>query len=153
MLDKSYWIQELDHPYSPSIGDFNIYKNNLINGSTLLLGCTHKLIQISDKQMDLDPWYDSPTVIVGDWINNKNFYDNIIGDGVLNFTKNLTDNIILMCSKHSLNFIARCFNYKLPKMKIADYFPKEEDFLIKPKDKISNEIYTFYFWKFKNEPN
>ena len=90
-MDKLYWSKELLHPLSPSISDVEIYKQNIGKGSTLLLGCTHKLISISDFQMDIDPWYEAPTMIIKDWRDNETYYDNIIGDGVFNFTKELTD--------------------------------------------------------------
>ena len=147
-VNKEYWANELVPPYSPSNIDFEVYKNNLIEGTTLLLGCTHKLLNISNNQLDIDPWYEASTVIVGNWIHNNTFYNNIIGDGVLNFTKELTDNILKMCSKNSKKFIARCFNKKLPKMRIANYFPSEIDFLIKPNIIFSFSDYNFFIWDF-----
>lgn len=147
-VDKNYWKVELEVPYSPSENDFYVYKNNLAEGSTLLLGCTNLLIPLSNFQMDIDPWYEADTVIVDDWRNNKNFYNNIIGDGVLNFTKELTDEVLKMCQKNCNNFIVRCFNYKLPKMRIADYFPSYKDFEITPKSIMPFKDYTFYFWNF-----
>ena len=130
-MEKSYWSKELLYPLSPSNEDVEIYKESMTSGSTLLLGCTHKLIPISDFQMDIDPWYEAPTVIVKDWRNNETYYDNIIGNGVFNFTKELTDSILLMCEKNCRNLVIRSFKHKLPIMKIADYFPKENDFHIK----------------------
>ena len=103
-MNKSYWSKELPSPYSPSISDVEIYKINIGKGSTLLLGCTHKLISISDFQMDIDPWYEAPTMIIKDWRDNETYYDNIIGDGVFNFTKELTDSVLTMCKKYCRNF-------------------------------------------------
>lgn len=148
MVDKIYWSKELDYPYSPSKENFLIYKNNLLNGKTLLLGCTHKLINISDVQLDIDPWYNAKTVITGNWIDNKDFYNNIIGDGVFNFTKDLTDKTLLMCSKYSKKLIIRSFKQKLPKMRVANYFPKIDDFLIKPDNLIDFDNYCFLIWNF-----
>lgn len=147
-INKNYWSSILPHPLSPSDEDTEIYKNHLIQGETMLLGCTHKLIKLSDFQMDIDPWYNSSTVIVGDWVNNNKKYNNIIGDGVLNFTKELCDNVLNMCSRFSDVFIVRSFNYKLEPMKIADYFPSENDFIIKPNKSIKFKEYSFYIWKF-----
>jgi hypothetical protein len=46
-------------------------------------------------------------------------------------------------------FIARSFDYKLESMKIANYFPKFEDFNIKPTYTFKTEKeYTFYIWEF-----
>lgn len=146
--DKNYWKLELEAPYSPSQNDFSIYKNNLIEGTTLLLGCTKILIPISNFQMDIDPWYEADTVIIDDWKNNKTFYNNIIGDGVLNFTKDLTDAVLRMCQSNCNKFTARCFNHKLSKMRVANYFPSYKDFEISPQTIMSFKDYTFYFWNF-----
>jgi hypothetical protein len=146
--DKNYWKLELEAPYSPSQNDFSIYKNNLIEGTTLLLGCTKILIPISNFQMDIDPWYEADTVIIDDWKNNKTFYSNIIGDGVLNFTKDLTDAVLRMCQSNCNKFTARCFNHKLSKMRVANYFPSYKDFEISPQTIMSFKDYTFYFWNF-----
>lgn len=51
-------MNELIHPLSPNEEDVKIYNDNLLKGSVLLLGCTHKLITLSDCQMDIDPWYE-----------------------------------------------------------------------------------------------
>jgi hypothetical protein len=147
-MDKLYWSKELLYPLSPSNEDVEIYKENIGKGSTLLLGCTHKLISISDFQMDIDPWYEAQTVIVKDWRNNETYYDNIIGDGVLNFTKELTDSILAMCKENCRNFVVRSFKHKLKTMKIANYFPKENDFHIRPDLIDEYDDYSFFCWSF-----
>jgi len=147
-VNKNYWEKELIPPYSPSEGDFLVYKNNLLLGKTLLLGCTHKLIKISDIQLDIDPWYQEKSVVIGNWIDNKDFYENIIGDGVFNFTKDLTDKTLLMSSNCCKKLIVRSFKEKLPSMRIANYFPNIDDFLIKPSNYINFEKYIFLIWNF-----
>jgi len=146
--NKEYWASELPLPLSPSDNDFNIYKENMIQGSTLMLGCTKKLIPISNIQMDIDPWYEAKTVIKGDWLDNKTYYGNIIADGSLSFTKELADGLVEMASKHCKVFIARTFTRKLPIMRIADNFPQPEDFKIPPTKTVSFEDYSFYIWQF-----
>ena len=147
-VDKDYWMSDLPIPLSPSSDDVNTYKRFMINGETLLLGCTKNLIPLSDIQMDIEPWYQSETVISDNWLNNNTFYENIIGDGVLSFTKELANQIVDMASNNCKVFIARTFTKKLPIMRIADNFPQPEDFIIKPTITITEKDYSFYIWKF-----
>ena len=150
MVDKSYWASELPYPLAPSNEDVEDYKSNMKDGTTLLLGCTRKLISLSDRQLDLEPWYESDTVIKGDWVENKHFYTNIILDGGLCFNKELCDKILDMASKNCKVFITRSFDRKLDIMKIADYFPNHMDFKIPPKYRshTKGNDYTFYIWEF-----
>jgi len=147
-VKKDYWASDLPLPLSPSDTDVDIYKDNMIEGNTLMLGCTKKLIPISSIQMDIDPWYEAETVIKGNWLDNKTYYDNIIADGSLSFTKELADGLVEMASKHCKVFIARTFTRKLPIMRIADNFPQPEDFKITPTKTIVLENYSFYIWQF-----
>jgi hypothetical protein len=148
ILDKTYWGSDLPLPLSPSDSDVEVYKKYLKEGTTLMLGCTKKLIPLSNRQLDTDPWYEEETVILGDWTKNEHFYSNIIVDGGLNFTKKLCDNIVEMASKNCEVFISRSFRHKLDTMKIADYFPKASDFKVIPKEVVVYEDYFFYIWRF-----
>jgi hypothetical protein len=148
IVNKTYWGGDLPLPLSPSDSDVEVYKNYIKEGTTLMLGCTKKLIPLSDRQLDIDPWYEEETVILGDWTNNEHFYTNIIIDGGLNLTKKLCDDVVEMASKNCEVFISRSFRHKLDTMKIADYFPKASDFKIIPKEVIVYEDYFFYIWKF-----
>jgi hypothetical protein len=150
-VDKTYWASDLPHPLAPSEEDANIFKRYLLDGETLMLGCTKRLIPFSTRMMDIDPWLEAPNVITQDWVTNSNDYTNIIIDGGLNFTKDLTDGILSMAQKHSKIFIARVFNYKLPIMRIADHFPKSDEFEIKPDETIIFQEYSFMIWRFLKE--
>ena len=148
MLSKEYWSQDFPRPLGPSDEDVTIFKDNMIPGKTLLLGCTKKLLDLSDAQIDLDPWWIGPNTITGNWLDNKDFYENILCDGGLCFTKDLTDGILQMASKNCKVFVTRTFTLKLPIMKIADYFPQPTDFEITPTKTIIKENYSFYIWIF-----
>jgi hypothetical protein len=148
IVDKTYWGSDLPLPLSPSDRDVEVYKNYLKKGTTLMLGCTKKLIPLSDRQLDIDPWYNENTVINGDWVDNQHFYNNIIIDGGLCFTKKLCDDIVKMASKNCEVFISRSFKHKLDTMKIAEYFPKTSDFKIIPKEVVVYDDYFFYIWRF-----
>jgi len=147
-IDKEYWSSNLPHPLSPNDEDVDDYKRFMIDGRTLMLGCTKKLIPISNIQMDIDPWYQSESVIKDNWLNNNTFYENIIGDGVLSFTKELADELIEMASKNCKVFITRTFTKKLPIMRIANNFPQPQDFIIKPNVTLTKKDYSFYIWQF-----
>jgi hypothetical protein len=149
MIDKNYWASDFPTPLSPSDDDVLEYKFHLKKGTTLLLGCTKKLIPLSDRQLDIDPWYDGDTVIVGDWIENKHFYTNMLIDGGLCLTQELCDGVLEMASKNCKVLIARVFDYRLESMKIANYFPNFADFKIEPTFTFKTEKeYTFYIWEF-----
>jgi len=147
-IDKGYWSSNSPHPLSPNDEDVDDYKRFMIDGRTLMLGCTKKLIPISNIQMDIDPWYQSESVIKDNWLNNNTFYENIIGDGVLSFTKELADELIEMASKNCKVFITRTFTKKLPIMRIANNFPQPQDFIIKPNVTLTKKDYSFYIWQF-----
>lgn len=151
MQNKEYWRKQIPHPYSPNYQDLEIYLKYKVSGKTLLLGCTHDLIEHSDFQMDFDPWYESDTVITMDWRDNKTHFANMMGDGVLNLKKELTDDVLKMAQKHSKRLIVRSFNYKLPIMKIADYFPNKNEFSLRPTHAIEFAEYSFYIWNFSND--
>jgi hypothetical protein len=147
-VNKEYWASKLPHPLSPSDLDTKLFKNFMSEGSTLLLGCTRKLIPLSNRQLDIDPWYEADTVIVGDWTKNNHYYTNIIIDGGLNLTKKLCDGVVDMASKNCKTFIARTFAQKLDIMRIADHFPQEGDFEIKPSMVVPCGSYNFFIWNF-----
>ena len=149
-VDKEYWSTEFPSPYGPSEEDVLFFNETKVPGRTLLLGCTKKLIPITDVQMDIDPWYDGHNVINKDWLDNTDFYENIFGDGVLNLTKELEHGILEMASKHCKVFICRCFNYKLEKLRIAANFPDKDNFSITPTESKIFDDYSIHIWKFQN---
>jgi hypothetical protein len=148
-VDKEYWSTEFPSPYGPSEDDVLIFKQKCIKGKTLLLGCTKKLIPISDVQMDIDPWYNGTNVIIKDWLDNTDYYENIIGDGVFNLTKELTDDLLKMASKYCKVLVIRSFNYKFEKLRIASNFPTKDDFIITPTESKIFDDYSIYIWTFQ----
>lgn len=149
--DKSFWAQEIPHPGGPNDEDVKTYLKYRVEGTTLLLGATKKLIQHTDKQMDIDPQYQEDTMIIGDWRDNTIFYDNMLGDGVINFTKELEIGLLEMASKHCKRLIVRGFNYKYNWMRIAANFPNSEELHIKPTFVEVHKDYTFFIWDFQNK--
>ena len=147
-MDKNYW-KDRPYPLSPSEEDVLEYKSGMESGTTLLLGCTRNIIPLSDRQMDIDPWYDGDTVIIRNWTDNKDFYTNIIGDGVLNLSESLSESVLEMCSRCCSNLVVRPFNRKLPTMMVAEFFPDEDGFSIPPPKIRRKEDYPVYIWKFK----
>jgi hypothetical protein len=146
-IDKTYW-SALVPPLAPSKDDVLIFTEYLLEGEVLLLGCTKHLLHLSTSQLDQDPYMSLPTLQIGDWRENKRFYHTIIGDGVFNFDKDLTHEVLLMASKYAKRLIVRCFNYKLPTMRVAAFFPNAESFSIRPTKTITSKEYSFYIWDF-----
>jgi hypothetical protein len=58
-VGRDYWAS-LQPPLSPTEEDVEVFRRHMLDGTTLLLGCTRQLIPLSDVQMDLDPWYSAP---------------------------------------------------------------------------------------------
>jgi hypothetical protein len=146
--DKEYWGSLVNPPLAPSDQDVEFFKLNMIKGTSLLLGCTRKLIPITTAQMDEDPWYESKTVIKKKWELNDTFYNNIIADGSLNLNKKLCDDIVKMSSKNCERLIVRSFIKKLDIMRIASHFPTSDDFDISPSSHIELNGSNFFIWNF-----
>ena len=146
--DREYWSSDLPFPLSPSEGDVQVYQNNLLPGTVLLLGCTKSLIPLSNRQLDSDPWYRAETVIVGDWTGNRHFYTNILLDGGLCFTKELCKRILNMASKNCHRFVTRSFSRRLDTMRVADHFPAVDDLPIRPNRHMPFPEYNFFIWDF-----
>lgn len=144
-----FWALEQPFPGGPNDDNVKTFLKYKVEGSTLLLGLTKKLIDHSDYQMDISPYKMTDSTIKGDWCDNVTYYDNILGDGVLNFTKELEINLLEMCSKYCRRLIVRSFNYKYDWMKIADNFSNEDTLYLKPTwvEKY-DENCTFYIWEF-----
>lgn len=114
----------------------------------MLLGNTRLLMPLCTVAMDSDPFIDDPRVVQQDWTTNTNRYDVIIGDGVLNFTAELADELLHMASRNCGTFVVRAFSERLPIMRIADNFPVAGDFEISPTDVIERDSYRFFVWRF-----
>ncbi|MEO0049348.1 MAG: hypothetical protein RL556_680 [Actinomycetota bacterium] len=149
MVDRDYWSQNHPHPLAPNQHDVEVYQNFVAGSqSILLLGNTPALMSLFTTAMDSDPFLDDPRVICQDWTTNELQYDAIIGDGVLNFTAELADQVLEMAAKHCKVFVARSFNHRLPIMRIADNFPVVSDFEITPTETLKFADYSFFVWRF-----
>jgi hypothetical protein len=127
-----------------------LFKENLIDGSTLLLGSTKDLLSLCDEALDTFPVYNDKKIITGHWADNNIFYQNIMGDGVLNLNEVLCNQIMAMAKKNCCRLIVRVFNYRLPIMKVATYFPTANHFKKKPEVIYHTEEYSFFKWDFEN---
>ena len=145
---REYWSVKIEPPYSPSDADVEVYRRMRLPGSTLLLGCTHDLIGLSDSQLDIDPWYEADTVVVGDWRDNSVRHANIIGDGVLNLSTDLADAVIGMAGRCCDRLIVRSFTRRLEKMRLASNFPTTDDFAVRPSISLHKGAYSFFVWDF-----
>ena len=148
-VGPDYWRAEHPHPLAPNRDDVETYRSLIGNaGSVLLLGNTPALMPLCTAAMDTEPFLDDPRVIAQDWTTNSVTYDVIIGDGVLNFTDTLAEQVLEMVSRTSGRFIARSFNERLPIMRVADNFPSGADFALPPAQTIDRGQYSFFIWDF-----
>lgn len=151
-LPNGYWSRTHPHPLAPNDDDVEIYRRLVRNSrSLLLLGNTPALMNLCTVAMDLDPFVNDQRVRQQDWTSNSDFFDAIIGDGVLNFTESLSVSLLDMAAKHCSIFVARAFTRRLPIMQIADYFPGTEDFSISPNTVIDRSDYSFFVWRFSKD--
>ena len=103
--------------------------------------------------MDIDPFIKGSSVIKSNWLDNKTEYANMIGDGVVNLDKKLTQNLIKMASKYCKNLVVRSFVRKQEGMLVASYFPEAKDFKITPYITRFCGEYNFYVWRFYGNHN
>jgi hypothetical protein len=149
MVDSNYWSGEHPRPLTPNAEDVEVYRSFIDDGHTvLLLGNTRLLMPLCTAAMDAEPFLDDPRVITQDWTTNTVRYDVIIGDGVLNFTADLAQQLLDMASKSCSTFVARSFSQRLDIMRIADNFPTADDFVIAPSEVIERDLYRFFVWHF-----
>ena len=151
-VDSEYWSREHPHPLAPNAADVETYRELIGAASTrLLLGNTKALMPLCTAAMDTDPFLDDPRVITQDWTTNTVDYDVIFGDGVLNFTASLAEDLLTMASAHSSRFIVRAFSRRLPIMRVADFFPASTDFPVTPTEVVERNEYRFYVWSFDSQ--
>ncbi len=143
--DNSYWINPIGAPTDCEVAK---YLELIEPGTIMLLGCTQKLLPLCDVALDLEPLFEDPKIKKMNWLENSDFYQTIIGDGVLNLGRELCHSIVEMASRHSAQLIVRSFNYKLAGMRYACYFPKAGDFEIRPKKTLIFDEYSFFIWRF-----
>ncbi len=147
-VDRDYWRGPHPHPLAPNADDVRDYSLALGEySSVLLLGNTPALVPLCTVALDLEPFDTSGKSRQGDWTKNSEFFDGIIGDGVLNFTPALSEKVLRMALKNSRVFVARVFRERLPIMRIADHFPAPEWFHTRPNEVFDRDGYSFYVWR------
>jgi hypothetical protein len=148
-VGRDYWSREHPHPLAPNGDDVETYRELIGTAkSVLLLGNTPALMPLCTAAMDTEPFVDDPRVITQDWTTNSLRYDVIFGDGVLNFTADLAQNLVAMAGQTSSRFIARSFTQRLPIMRVAGNFPAASDFATPPTLVLERGQYSFFVWDF-----
>lgn len=147
-FDKTHWLS-LQPPSAPWDEDVEVYRRLMVPGRVLLLGCTEKLLPLADQALDLQPLYADAKIRQGDWLENSDFFENIIGDGVFHLDARMSVDLLEMAKRCSQTLICRSFTKRLEGMRYAQHFPRPEDFRIKPDLVIPGDIYSFYKWSFR----
>lgn len=148
-LPKDYWAGAHPHPLAPNEDDVATYRRFISGASSvLLLGNTPALMELCDVALDLEPFSDSSKAMQGDWTANQQYYDAIIGDGVLNFTDELAHDVLTMAARSCRVFVARAFSRRLPIMRIAANFPTADQLMPRPDEALERIDYRFFVWKF-----
>lgn len=146
--DKEYWTT-LPPLVSPSNANAELFRQLIVGETVLLLGSTKQLLDMATTAYDLCPKYDNPKIINRDWRTINSHFDTILGDGVFNFEKDLTDEVLTLASKYSQRLVVRTFVKHPTKPKYATTWPQASEFAITPKVVESSEFYNFYVWDFK----
>lgn len=136
-------FSNLSPPLSPSQKEVDIYKS-YIKEDTLLLGYTKELYPFVKEAIDWNP-PDGMKVTKGDWMKISDFYDVIIGDGVINLAgPELIDHLKNKCNA----LVIRFFLKKLDGMKYATHFREECRFLLPDEIIHTQEGCVILVWNF-----
>lgn len=145
--DTEFW-RSLHWPAAPDLDDVDIYRQ-YCSGSVLLLGSTRQLLSLCTQAWDLEPKYPDARIQNRDWLTLDQHYDTIIGDAVLCFTPEFTNQLLPVILGHCDTFITRSFLRPDWKTTYAEYFPVAADLTPAPVQIPINEVYTFYTWNNK----
>ena len=148
---ESKHFANLSPPLSPNEKEVSLYKELIgdrqISKSVLLLGYTKELLDLSTTAIDINPpeSHINPKIKVGDWFNIREYYEVIIGDGVLNLVGgSLVEHLSKYCSK----LIIRFFESKLKGMKYATHF-RDNTSMLKPNVEYkTQDSCTILVWNF-----
>ena len=130
MIDDIDHFSNLPLPLYPNEYEVSIYEKYKVTGKVLLLGYTKQLIHLCDEAMDINPPKINKTnknIINQDWFTITEYYDTIIGDGVLNL---VGGELVEFLSKHCDTLIIRFFTEKINGMKYATQFRYNTSFLL-----------------------
>jgi len=145
--DGGYW-KALQPPAAPSLDDFATFSELILGERVLLLGSTDLLLPLATEAWDVSPLYDSPKIVQKNWFSLDERFDTIIGDGVLTFDRDDTERLVELCSHNCSRLVCRSFLNPSWPTRYAKYFPRQEDFSIRPGYIPVNEVYCFYVWDF-----
>ena len=145
--DLNFWCN-LEWPAAPDHRDVEVYQQ-YCNESVLLLGSTEILLPLCTQAWDLEPKYPDARIQNRDWLTLDQHYDTIIGDAVLCFTSEFTQQLLPVIRANCDTFITRSFLRPDWKTTYAEYFPHAADLTPVPEQIPINEVYTFYLWNNK----
>lgn len=148
-------FNNLKPPFSPNVDEVEIYNEYCTDKNhtkTLLLGYTKELMHLCSDAMDINPPDDviSPSglkVIKQDWFTITEYYDTIIGDGVLNL---VGGDLVQYLSKYCNTLIIRFFTEKFSFMRYATHFRNNTSFLLPDIIINTQPQCKILIWKFKN---
>ena len=141
-------FNNLNPPLCPNNDEITVYKKHLGTGKKLLLGYTKQLINLCDDAMDLNPPANLiSSIIKQDWFTITDFYDTIIGDGVLNL---VGGKLVQYLSTHCNTLIIRFFTDKIDGMKYATNFRNNTIFMLPDTIIHTQPSCKILIWKFQN---
>lgn len=144
--DYEFWRNP---PGAPTESDRELFRNLIEGDRVLLLGSTKMLLELATDAYDLCPKWDDPKIQDRDWLSIDSKYDTIIGCGIFNFTKELTDQLFPLLKQNCSKLVIRTFYKPNWKTTYAKHFPEPNEFPIEPTVFHDDGVHRYFVWDFK----